>query len=53
MYAINFFFTIVMYKLLLKTRHRDIINYGDIIYCITHHVFPEITVGKKQMCSVW
>ena len=40
--TITNYLTIAMNKSLLKQRHRDTKNHGEMIDCITHHVCQEI-----------
>ena len=40
--TITNYLTITMNKSLLKQRHRDTKNHGEMIDCITHHVCQEI-----------
>jgi hypothetical protein len=42
--TITNYLTIAKNKLLLKQRHSDTNNHGEMIDCITHHVCQEITV---------
>ena len=46
--TITNYLTIAMNKSLLKQRHRDIKNHGEMIDCITHHVCQEIQ-GVDEM----
>ena len=46
--TITNYLTIAMNKSLLKQRHRDTKNHGEMIDCITHHVCQEIQ-GVDEM----
>ena len=46
--TITNYLTISKNNSLLKQRHRDTKNHGDMIYCITHHVCQEIQ-GVDEM----
>jgi hypothetical protein len=43
------YFTIAIDKSLLKHRHRDTIDHGKLIDCITHHVCQEIKRSRWRI----
>ena len=44
--TITNYLTIAKNNSLLKQRHRDTKNHGEMIDCITHHVFQELQGGR-------